>query len=404
MIIKKVLIGVLFFLAVLVYSKNTRLLIWLPQEPKFKRVYQPLLNKYSEMYKIKIDIEYYSELEIQANSINEAMNNRGPDIIWVINDWLGNLIETGTIADLSSYINKDSFNNSIIGKAGEAIKYKNGIYQIPTEISSLILLYNKELVKNPPANEKDIIEIGKKLQKDGLYGLGNYFIAPYFNVPFLYGYGGKLFTGDNLIALDSDESVDSINFVHNLIYKEKITAPLVEQDALMELFINNKLGMLICGTWELGKIIDSGKIDSVGASILPVNSKTNLPMMPLLSVKGFSVSSTSKNKKEATKLLEYLISKESQIFFAKKTYLVPALKNFYSSADENVKSFYQVFEKQFEQSIPMPNNYEMKYLWAGYSSIIVGNLKSSSTINETQIRETIKSYNDKIVKQRNRKK
>ena len=105
--------------------------------------------------------------------------------------------------------------------------------------------------------------------------------------------------------------------------KKYHVAPTKSQSAsatMAQLFLDGKLAMQLSGRWLVPKYSTDTKFNW-GVINFPSGDKGNI--VPL-DASGWAVSKSSKHKKEALKLIEFLSSKESIEKFAKSGLIVPA--------------------------------------------------------------------------------
>ncbi len=381
-----------------------RLLVWIPDDEVYRRVFSPVFAIYEKKNNVKINIETFALRELKTNAINEVMKGSGPDLLFGINDWIGMLKDTKTIIELNDLIDSPKFKNTITDNAYIASSVNDRIFLAPVSMSGLVLLYNTDIVSAPPATFKEMVDIAVKKTDPakGIYGLGSDYTSSYYTVPFILGFGGKILNDDRTIGLGSRETINAFRAIHDIVYKQKCSAPLVGRETLLEIFIEGKVAMLICGTWDLKNIIDSGKADKFKVAMFPEVSSTGLKIRPLVEFKGLMVTASSKNKKDAAKLAEYMCMPEAQRYFAKSSLQIPTLRKYVPDVEDETMAYYEAFQKQLDIAYPMPKDLELEYYWAATSSTIKKILKVD-TFEESIIVEMANKYNDLLARKKKKK-
>ena len=139
---------------------------------------------------------------------------------------------------------------------------------------------------------------------------------PLFYLPYL-NYFGVTDLSENTTQMQN-----GLNFYANLRNKYHV-APKREEIAsatMAQLFLQGKLGMHISGRWLVPKYRQEAKFRW---DIVRFPDKNGIPSAPV-DASGWAISKSSKHKKEAIKLVQYLSSKESSDKFTQSGLIVPA--------------------------------------------------------------------------------
>lgn len=366
---KKVVLLLLFFsISLLSISARKRLLVWMSEDEDYRKVYQPIIQNYSRQNNIKIDIEYFPLLELRTTFLSSIEKGGGPDIMWCVNDWLGDFVDSNYMHPLDIDLKKAGISKEkFLTSAVDAVSVNDTMYAYPIAVDTLVMYYNKKFFKDGFTNTLEkILKFSEELHKSdsNLYGFGWDYLSSYFQVPVILSFGGRLFTDDLLLDFNSGGMKKSAEYTHNLIHNYKSIPGITNRDALMEMFLNERLATLITGTWEFNKLISAGALDKTEVVLLPVIEKTGKRMQPLTGAKGFVINDKSRFKEDALNLIISLGSDNVQKYFIEKTALISAIKGFSDNVTKDQKKFYEVFEKQIEAAYPMPNNTEIKFFWA----------------------------------------
>lgn len=255
-------------------------------------------------------------------------SNTAPDVIFINNLYLPIYANAGKLEDLT---NTDLIDNDFYPKSLEALSYNGKIYAVPRDISNLVIFYNKTLfdekhLKYPDKNTtfEDFLKLTQKLtdKNEKIFGI-SFEEDPLFYLPYLMSEGGGILSDDGSEnILGSENSQRGIKFYSDLRNKYH-TAPTNSETAsvtMAQMFLQGKLAMHLSGRWLVPKYRETADFDW---DIAPFPKGTKGSIVPL-DASGWAISSESKHKQEAIKLIKYLSSKESLQRFASSGLIVPA--------------------------------------------------------------------------------
>ncbi|GIP40818.1 bicyclomycin resistance protein [Paenibacillus sp. J31TS4] len=217
-------------------------------------------------------------------------------------------------------------------KAGEM----NGkAYGLPLLASVRGLYYNKELfekagIKEPPKTWEELRQTAKTIkEKTGVDGFGLPMTAFEGQADFSYyiwGNGGDWKKGDKWV-LNSPENVEGLQFMTDLVRKDKVTNPeptAINRDELQKVFGAGKVGMMITANF-LPTILKADAPNlKYGVAPIPVNEGKqpfNLGVQDFL-----MVFKSTKNKDAVGKFLSFLYEDKRYEEFMKNEGMLPATK------------------------------------------------------------------------------
>jgi arabinogalactan oligomer/maltooligosaccharide transport system permease protein len=246
----------------------------------------------------------------------------------------------------------------------EALRYGDKRWGVPLATKSLVLFYNTALVKEPPATTDALIASAKAHtdQAAGRYGLAYEAANFYMHAPWLFGFGGQIFSsgsgGD--FVLNSKEAADSYRFAARLVNQERIVPEDASGALVGTLFNEGKAAYVISGPWFMGEI---NKEIRYALAPLPKVSETGLPAKPFLTVEAAFVSSQSTHKQEARALALFLASDEIAALRAVKGLQPVATLETYARPEVARLAQLKVFREQLDAAVPMPNDPRMRSVW-----------------------------------------
>lgn len=315
-------------------------------------------------------------------AFQEAANSpSGPDIMYGIpHDNLGTFNKAGLLAevpagtiDVNNYISKNVIDAITIG--GKQIA-------MPISVEAIGMFYNKDLVSEVPATMEEVVEIGK--EKGFQFNVTDFYLV----YPFLAANGGYVFKNNNGtldvtdIGINNEGSVKGYQFIQDLVSKDKLMPPDINDGIAKGNFKDKKTAFYISGPWNVKDIKDSGV--NYGLATLPtLNGKVTTPFM---GVQTAFVSNSSKNQDLAWQLITYLNENAAEALMITGN-RIPVLKSAQESETFKSNTDMQVFAKSAEFAVPMPNVPEVSTLWTPSASnlknMIIGKLTPKEAADNT---------------------
>lgn len=173
----------------------------------------------------------------------------------------------GMLAPIDDYID-DLDTEDFFPNAWEVGFVDGHRYSIPLDMVPIVLYWNKKLFREagldperPPANRREFVDYAKRLTRDtngdGAIDTWGTMLPVAWPSHLTYqsiflSDGGSLVTRDEKRCLcDSPQSIGTLRFMSDLVYRHKVSPPLVEVNANAEGFVVGKSAMEINGIWML---------------------------------------------------------------------------------------------------------------------------------------------------------
>lgn len=192
--------------------------------------------------------------------------NNAPDLANIATLWLPEYVDLGVVEPLDEYLTP-AFRERFVPITLHGAEYEGKLYGLPIAVSARALYYNKTLLAKaggkPPANWDELVEIARKCTDPakGIYGFGEQGAKVETDVYwyyFLWANGGEILSEDQSRAVfNSPAGVEALQFVCDLVQKEKVTEPnptAYDRENLQDLFKSGKLAMMITGPWFWGML------------------------------------------------------------------------------------------------------------------------------------------------------
>jgi arabinogalactan oligomer/maltooligosaccharide transport system substrate-binding protein len=258
--------------------------------------------------------------QLQNKFTTEASTGGGPDLLIGPKDWIGALTNAKLIAPLDD-VAKDVLAD-LTPSAVEANKYGGKVMALPESVEAVVLWYNKDLVKTPPANTEELLTIAAA---SGL-GLNTGF---YHTTGLLFGFGGQLFDATQKCVLD--QGTGTADFLAFMAAAKNTKNVVADGDGgkLDAAFKDKKVGMIFNGPWATGDYSKALGADKLGIAAPIKITKSGKTFAPFLGTKNIFLSANSKgdNVKAAVAFMKTIVSVDIQSTLAVKAGHIPSNKN-----------------------------------------------------------------------------
>ena len=357
---------------------------------------------------VKITVVYRETEQVRSGFQNSALAGSGPEIVFGPSDQIGPFATMGIIRPLEDLFSAEElarFNPQGLTwfRAGDDTAHH--LYQVADRLGNhLTLVYNREMVPEPPTDSDELIRIGVELTRDlngdgkiDRFGLVWNFTEPYFFVPFLGGFGGGVMDADNAPTLDTEANRRALQFVIDLRDKYRITPFQCDYETANSLFKEQKAAMIINGDWSWGTYLDAGL--DIGVARIPMISETGLWPSPMVSPKGYSLNINIAGEKLGPTIdfLRFLLSDESQKRLAAATRMMPTSL---AVLEDSVVTGSEIMAnslKQIEVGHPMPVVPELRAVWDAmrpyYQAVLGGTIGAEEAARGMQ-RESMKKIRE----------
>lgn len=250
--------------------------------------------------------------------------------------------------------------------AGATLRGK--VWGLPDNFGGqLMLLYNKSLVTQVPANTDEWIEQLRTLTDpaNGRYGLVFNDTEAYWLIPWLSGFGGWPLDADELPALDTAEMVEALWFLRDLKTQHFVTPEQMDYTGAFEMFAKGQAAYAIDGVWNFEQYRGLG-VD-LGVAMLPRVSKTQLLPAPMATGRYWFIASHVSGAKldAAKKFVETMTSAAAQQEWLAKMQRMPSSKQALDSKIITQDPTLQVVADQLRVARAVPPALEMTCAWRG---------------------------------------
>ena len=370
-------------------------------EDQYKAYAEKVAAAYEKESGTKVNIKSGDQLGGLDKLSLDNQSGQAADVMMAPYDRVGSLGTDGQLSEvkLSDGAKTDDTTKSLVTASD------GKVYGAPAVIESLVMYYNKDLLKEAPKTFAELEELAKdsKYAFAGEDGKTSAFLADWTN--FYYAYGllsgnGAYVFGQNGkdpkdIGLANEGSIAGINYAKS--WYEKWPKGMQDGTAAGNLiqtsFQEGKTAAIIDGPWKAQAFKDA-KVN-YGVATIPT-----LPNGKEYSAfgggKAWIIPSSTKNLEGAQKFVDYLVSTEQQKAFYEATNEIPANTEARAYAEGKNDELTTAVIKQFKNAQPMPNISQMSAVWEPAANMLfdaVSGKKDAKTAADdavTLIKETIK--------------
>jgi arabinogalactan oligomer / maltooligosaccharide transport system permease protein len=317
-----------------------KIVVWTSMRPAEQALLQKHLDKFSEKYPdYTIRQLFYSPEELRNNFIISAIGGSGPAIVHGPNNNIGPWVELEVISGLSQDF-EPAFLDSFINDPFSANTwFRNDLFQIADRVGNhLCLVYNKDLLPEPPQTMSELIRVGKELMQKGgangkavRYAIAWNYTEPFFILPFISGYGGWIMDENFQPTLENEAVIKAGQLILDLIQTHKLMPKECDYEIANALFKDELAAMIINGPWSFATYKENNL--NFGVAKIPMIDESALWPAPMVSPRGYSLNKnvTGPQRKVAIELIRYLTGNEVMLDFTRLSGTIPSRIEAYNS-------------------------------------------------------------------------
>lgn len=349
---------------VCIASAKVNLILWTKEGEEALDWNKSLIEEFMKANpNITIELVKKTNVEVlREDFLTASLAGAAPDILWTVSDHAGPFVA----ADIVEAVDNLFDLNMYVDSAMDAVKLEGKYWGIPiSNGNQLMLLYNKKLIAEAPKDTDELFTIGKKLTTGGNYALVWNQTEPFWLVPWLGGFKGKVFAEDGVTpTLNTPEMVATLKFLHDMKFDAKIVPLECDYDGADTLFKEGKAAMIINGDWSISGYI--GVLgDDLGIARIPKVSATGEWPKPYTSGVYFMLTKgiSGDKLKAAQDFIGFVSSKEKQLEMVKLLNRLPALKEALEDPLITENPILKGSADQMVVGTPMPTVLEMRCNW-----------------------------------------
>jgi multiple sugar transport system substrate-binding protein len=324
--------------------------------------------------KVKLLSAPYASTKQQL--VSGAASRTLPDVVGLDGAWVSDFAKQGAITDLSALMSKANYDPSQLASQVQA---KGKTYMIPVVNFVYPLFVNKDLlakagVTTAPSTRTQFMDAAKKVSALG-GDVKGWALPLDTAVPngiqndvmsWLWASGGSMLTQDGKPNLTSPQVKSAVNYVKSL-NDAAVVAPgaltMKEQDKV-EKFRTGQVGMVIDSLAHINLIKkNSPKLNFTVAAIPAEDGYTGKRGIPYASW-GIGIADSSKHKTEAFKLVQYLLSQQTNAQLSTMANGFPGNKTAepdFSKSDPLFKTAFDIYKQGYpaNQFVGLPKSEDL---------------------------------------------
>jgi len=335
------LTAVLFSASAVAKIEEGKLVIWINGDKGYNGLAE-VGKKFEQETGIKVTVEHPDKMEEKYPQV--AATGDGPDIIFWAHDRFGGYAQSGLLAEISP---DATFQQKIFPFTWDAVRFNGKLVGYPISVESLSLIYNKDLLPEPPKSWEEIAALDKKMRAQSKSAMMFNLQEPYFTWPLLAAGGAYAFKLNDGRYDVKDTGVDNAGAKAGMTFLvDQVKAKTLNADTDYSIaeaaFNKGQTAMTINGPWAWSNI-DKSKIN-YGVTLLPtLNGKPSKTFVGVLSA---GINAASPNKELAKEFLENYLLTDAGLDAVNKDKPLGAVA---------LKSFQQTLEKDERIAATMNN-------------------------------------------------
>ena len=364
-----------------------------------QKLLKKLLRDFEEEHpaiKVKYEVinDQYMDV-IKTRLVGEA----APDVFYLDALEAPFLMSQNVLEPLDGYIKTEFDLNDFEQTLLDSFKYKNQIYGLPKDYSTLALFFNKQALSqkgftNPPATWKELRSYSRKLTEDSnqdgridKYGFGE--ISELARQVYkIKAFDGQVIAKNNYAAFADSEALKGLQLAVEQYQKERTSAQKTDvgTNSGSEMFAQGKVAMVVEGNWAIPYLEETFPNLEFGTAEVPtINTKKGTMVFTV----AYVMNKKAEHKAEAWELISYLTGKQGMEKWTQDGIALPTRKSVAEKLNYQQDSLRSAFVAGVEYATPWQigkypapiiNNFENQF-----TSAILGQQRLDKAMRKAQI-------------------
>lgn len=277
------------------------LLIWINGDKGYNGL-QKVGDAFTKRSGVKVVVQHPEDTPSKFQQAAGA--GKGPDILCWPHDRVGEFAKSGLIVPVKP---NQKIRDGIDDAAWQAFAYQGKTWGYPIAIEAIGLIYNKALVKTPPASFAEVIKLDHALAAQGKKAIIWDFNTSFFTWALLAGSGGFVFARDAAGNLDPQQvgvnapgAVAAATLLQKLVENGQLPRGTKYSQA-EGAFDKGDVAMMISGPWAW----DNARRSKIDFGVAPIPAIDGHSAKPFVGVLGCMITAPSKNKDLAREFIEH---------------------------------------------------------------------------------------------------
>ncbi|MDC7233407.1 MAG: extracellular solute-binding protein [Spirochaetales bacterium] len=257
------------------------------------------------------------------SKLQSVVRARGdvPDLVMIQSSAVEKLVSARALQNIDYFVKPP-----LVPQGKEAFTLNSRLWALPFYFDTQLVYYNRKLLDSPPSPDwtlQDMENAARRIrekEKD-IHPMAWNAYSSNWLIPFQISFGKeRLIEADGTITVDDRATAQALAYILDL--KDRGLLSPLERDAMDALFISEKAGMILSGSYAI-PYFESLELD-FGVLPYPVNESTGFPVSPLLDFKAFCLTRQTKHPILARRLLQHLTGTGVQQRFCPALAKMPA--------------------------------------------------------------------------------
>ena len=322
-----------------------------PQSIADKEAYQELIKEFSEKSGITVKVSFIPKDSFNTKLNSAIANGKQPDISYLDQPQIAEYVQDEILLEITDIFDGGLKKEDFFSSALETNCIDGKYYGVPLNITTSVLLYNKDMVSESdlPKDWAGWVELCKGIAenptKAAFEGIGTGGYCSWYFQAFLNSAGGSLTNeAQDKITFDDEKGMIAGKLIKQL-YEY---SPLEVRNSTSS-FGNGNVAFKLGGGSDIDSLEANFPTLNFGAAAIPPYESGGISYSNI-GGENLVVYAQSSNQKDAKRLVEFLSQEENAAKVAKYTGNFSALKNIADT--ENPKK--QVVLKQLETAVARP--------------------------------------------------
>lgn len=357
------------------------LLVWYAVNNQDQTILNNFIESYQAIYPhIKIIKEYIPQEKIVDLFLKRAKSGLGPDVVFLWQPMLPNLIKENVI----QIIPKQKFDTSIYSPTTlSQVTDKKHLYALPTSLHTSVLCYDKKAIKTIPKTISELISQSHTGKNVGLHSKLYYLLWMLGPIGgnFKYMENGQVNLGNVNAWVKWLEMINNLQIDQNIILHD-------QTDILLQAFIEEKIAFYVCQTTDI-PYLQEKLGDRLGVAMLPGDQEKPASPLLFMRVAVLNKESNLEQTQLALKFIKFATNQEQQTATAASLQsFIPANKKV--TIDARLSPRENILLTQSRSSIAIPLTYLAKVnlffekIEPFYQQIKGGEISATQAVDEMQ--------------------
>lgn len=343
-----------------------KLLVWIGGDKGYTGLKQ-VGDAFNKASGVEVTVEHPEDAPTKFQSAAGA--GKGPDVFCWPHDRAGEWAKGGLIVPIHP---GKAVRADVDDSSWDAFRYHGKLWGYPIGLEAIGLIYNKALVKTPPATWDDVVRLDEQLRTQGKHAVLWEFNKSFFSWPILAGTGGTIFGRDakgeydpTQVGVNNAGAVKGAQVLLSLVQGGVLPKGAVYAD-MESAFSRGEVAMEISGPWAW----DNARRSGIDFGVAPLPAVGKQAAKPFVGVLGCMIAAPSPVKDVAREFIENWLMKPEylRLVNANVPLGVPASKAFYAElqSDPNIRATME----SVRNGQPIPNIPEIGRFWTAMDAAL----------------------------------